>query len=278
MTETSTMKPDRDDRARSAAKERTPRARLAALGTLLLVSAAATAPAQDGNRTLDETRLTMGKWIETQQILSKERLEWQQGKEILLARLELLRKDVAGFEEKIREAQSSVASVEQKRAELTAQNDQLVAVNAHLAEVVGGMEGEVRKLVKSVPEPVQAKVQPLLERMPTEATTTKVSPAERFQNVLVILGILNGANNEIAVNYEVRTLSDGKPSEVKAIYVGLAQAYYVSARGQAGIGRPGAEGWQWETSDGNANDVLKTLEIIQGTQTPAFVPLPMRIQ
>ena len=33
--------------------------------------------------TLDETRLTLSKWIETQQIISKERNDWQQGKEIL---------------------------------------------------------------------------------------------------------------------------------------------------------------------------------------------------
>jgi hypothetical protein len=49
----------------------------------------------------------MGKWIETQQILSKERNEWQQGKEILLGRLELVKKEVASLEEKIAEAQSA---------------------------------------------------------------------------------------------------------------------------------------------------------------------------
>src|SRR5207247_937779 len=38
--------------------------------------------------TLEETRLTMGKWIETQQMISKESKDWQQGKEILLGRLE----------------------------------------------------------------------------------------------------------------------------------------------------------------------------------------------
>ena len=38
---------------------------------------------------------------------------------------------------------------------------------------------------------------------------------------------------------EVRTLSDGKPAEVRTVYVGLAQAYFVSPKGDAGIGRPG---------------------------------------
>ena len=50
--------------------------------------------------TLEETRLTMDKWLETQQIISKERKDWQQGKEILLGRLELVKKEVATIEEK----------------------------------------------------------------------------------------------------------------------------------------------------------------------------------
>jgi hypothetical protein len=147
-----------------------------------------------------------------------------------------------------------------------------------LSEAVTGMEGEVRALFKSLPEPVQEKLQLLYRRIPEDPANTRVSAAERFQNVLGILSELNKANNEIAVSYEVRTLADGKLSEVKAIYVGLAQAYYVSARGEAGIGRPSADGWKWRPSDAVANDVLTVLEIIQGKQTPAFVPLPVTIQ
>jgi Protein of unknown function (DUF3450) len=75
----------------------------------------------------------------------------------------------------------------------------------------------------------------------------------------------------------VHTLADGKPAEVKVIYVGLAQAYYVSASGEAGIGRPSPEGWQWEPSKAIADDVSNALEILQGKQSPAFVPLPVKL-
>jgi hypothetical protein len=76
----------------------------------------------------------------------------------------------------------------------------------------------------------------------------------------------------------VHHLAGGKPAEVQAIYVGLAQAYYVSAGGEAGIGRPGPEGWTWEPSRAVAREVLTALEILQGKQTPAFVPLPVKLQ
>jgi len=227
---------------------------------------------------LEETRLTLGKWIETQQIISKERNEWQQEKEILAGRLELVRLEVGDLEKKIKEAEGGVAEATKKRDELTAESDELKAAGAQLTAAVSGMEGDVRRLLKTTPEPLQEKLQPLVERMPTEPDGGRVSAAERFQNVIGILNELNKANNEITVSYEVHTLGDGTPSEVRAIYVGLAQAYYVSASGEAGIGRPSAEGWKWEPSKAVAGDVLMALDILQGKHTPAFVPLPVKLQ
>lgn len=220
----------------------------------------------------------MEKWIETQQIISRERNDWQQGKEILLGRLELVKREIASLDEKIKQAESSVAESDRKRNELLAENDQFKAAGAQLTDAVTGMEGEVRRLFKSIPEPIQTRLQPLYERIPDDSAGTRVSVAERFQNVLGILNELNKTNNEITVSYEVHNLADGKPSEVKAIYVGLAQAYYVSARGEAGVGRPAADGWAWEPSNAVAPEVLTALEILQGKQTPAFVPLPVKLQ
>lgn len=228
--------------------------------------------------TLEETRLTMDKWIETQQIISRERKDWQQGKEILLSRLELVKKEVATLDEKTRQAESSVTEANKKRGDLLAENDQLKAAGGQLTEAVISMEGEVRRLFKLLPEPIQTKLQPLYQRIPEDPAKTNVSVAERFQNVLGVLNELNKDNNEITVNYEVHNLANGKPSEVKTIYVGLAQAYYVSARGEAGIGRPTADGWKWEPSKDIARDVVTALEIIEGKHSPAFVRVPVKLQ
>ncbi len=227
---------------------------------------------------LEETRLAMGKWIETQQIISKERKEWQQGKEILLGRLELIKQEVGVLDETIKEAEASVAESNAKRDQLLAENEALKSAGSRLADAVGEMELEQRRLMASLPEPIQTRLQPLFQRMPEDPAKARVSVAERYQNVIGILNELNKANQEVAVSYEVRTLADGRPAEVKAIYVGLAQAYYVSAGGEAGIGRPSPEGWKWEPAKAVAPEVVMALEIIQGKQTPAFVPLPAKIQ
>src|SRR3990172_7379270 len=85
---------------------------LANAGVLLSpwrATAAGPAPAGEESRpaaesTLEETRLMMDKWIDTQQIISKERKDWQQGKDLLLARLELIDAEIATLEEQIAEA------------------------------------------------------------------------------------------------------------------------------------------------------------------------------
>lgn len=259
-------------------------AKLAALAPLAATAVASFSQAPgDPQRpnaapTLEETRLKMEKWIETQQLISKERNEWQQGKEILLGRLELVKKEVASLQEKIEQARSGVAEAQKKRDELTAESDGLKAVGAGLTDTVSRMEGDVQRLYRMLPDPIQTKLQPLHQRMPDESAKTRVTAAERFQNVVGILNEVNKSNGEINVTYEVHELAGGKPSEVQAIYIGLAQAYFVSAGGEAGIGRPSADGWKWEPSKAIAGDVLMALEILQGKQSPAFVPLPVRIQ
>lgn len=227
---------------------------------------------------LEETRLKMGKWIETQQILSRETKDWQQGKEVLVGRVELMRKEVLALREKIQQAEATVAEGEKKRAERQAGKDRLDSITAGLADVVTGLEAELRTVHASLPDPVRAKIQPLYQRIPEDPKTTKIRVSERFQSVLGILGILDQAHTELSVQYEVRTLAGGTPAEVRVLYVGLAQAYFVSASGEAGIGRPSADGWQWESSKTIADDVLTALDILSGKHSPAFVPLPVTIR
>ncbi|NDG61947.1 MAG: DUF3450 family protein [Planctomycetes bacterium] len=235
-------------------------------------------PPQAAKPSLEETRLTLSKWIETQQIISKERNDWQQGKEILQSRIELVGKEVGVLNEKIAQSQAAVVESNTKRDQLIAENDLLKSSTSQLANAVTVMEEQVKKLSKLMPEPVAARLLPLLQRIPVDPANTRVSTAERFQNVLGILTELNKVNSELAVTYEIKTLADGSSSEVQVLYIGLAQAYYISPRGEGGIGRPTEDGWKWEPAPATSNSILKALEIIQGKETPTFVPLPMKIQ
>jgi hypothetical protein len=229
-------------------------------------------PQPDSAGSLDETRLALSKWIQTQQLITKERKEWQQGKEILLGRVDLVQKEISDLEDQIKKAQETVDDAQKNRSDLQKQSDDLKSVEAQLTEAVVDLEAQVRGLNKQLPGPVQERVQPLVNRMPQDSTKAAVSVAERYQNVLGILNEINKANGEINIVYEVHG-----GSQVPTIYIGLARAYYANGK-DAGTSRITPNGWEWESSNNIATDVLKTLEIIQGRQTATFVPLPMKIQ
>jgi hypothetical protein len=252
------------------------------LAWLLVAGAALPVPGADTagvpGPALDATRSTMDKWVETRQLISEERKDWEQARELLNSRIRLVEGEIAQLEERLVQARGGRSEAQAQRDAVLDERARLVEATSRLAEQMGDLEDQVRGLFAVLPEPMQERLRPLLERMPADRGTTKVTVAERFQNVLGLLTEMNKLNSEITVASEVRALSDGKPAEVQTVYVGLGQAYFVSMRGEAGIGRPGPGGWTWEASSDLARDINHVLEILQNKSTPTFVGLPVSLQ
>ncbi len=232
----------------------------------------------DGAADLDAVRAGIGKWVGTQQILVKERRDWQLSREVLTARIEAVNKEIAQIEEKLGETRRTNGEAAGRRAEAHAESEVLRRTGTGLLEAVTQFETHLRRLHGSLPAPVQEKLAPLYQRMPASQAPTRASAAERFQNVLGILNEINRTNGEITLVSEIRTLADGRPSEVRTVYLGLAQAYYLSAGGEAGIGRPESDGWIWEAAPNLAPRIAEVVEILQNKRSPQFVSLPVRIQ
>jgi len=257
----------------------------AALGTLafLLLGWPAPQPAAGGGDapaapTPESTRGLVARWVEAQELISRERREWQQSKGMLQSRIEVLRQELAALDEKVSQAHEGGRDIQRSKADLTKESESLKTVAARLTEWVGDLESRVRTLHSRLPGPAQEKVKPLYERIPADPSRTRVSLAERCQNVVGILNEINKLNGEITLTTEVRTLSGGKPAEVQVVYVGLAQAYFVSAGGEAGVGAPTDNGWQWRAADDLAPSIAQVVEVLQNKATPHFVPLPVKVQ
>ncbi len=223
-------------------------------------------------------RSTVAKWAETEQLLAKERRDWQQGREILQSRIEVVRGELVAMQSKMTELRSSTSDTDRKRTELGAEDAALRGQAASLASSIGELEAALHRLAPRLPEPLRDKLKPLYGRMPADPARTQVTIAERFQNVVGILNEVNKFNGEITMVSEVRTLADGKPAQVRTVYVGLAQAYFVSQQGEAGIGRPGSEGWEWSAANQVAPQVGEIVEILQSKAKPKFIPLPVQVQ
>jgi hypothetical protein len=231
-----------------------------------------------GAATPESARASLAKWVETQQLIAKEQQDWQQGKQILQSRIDAVHGEIAALRERLAETRRTAAEANGKKAGEVAENDTLQKAGAELSTWVAGLEGGLRTLEARLPEPLLQKVKPLYDRMPADGTTTNVSLAERYQNVVGILNEVGKFNNDITMVTEVRTLSDGKPAEVRTLYVGLAQAYFVSPKGDAGIGRPGAAGWEWTAAREIAPQLEQAVEVLQNKAKPQFVSLPVKVQ
>jgi hypothetical protein len=233
--------------------------------------------AADG-ASVDAARESLAKWGETRKLLFQERSAWEQGREVLKSRIELANKEITDLESKLRDARAAAAETRGKQSAIRSETARFDDLSARLEAEVGRLEADLRSLQPGLPPFVLEKIDPLIRRIPEPGKPAKSSVAERFQNVLGILNEIHKANSEITVATEVRALSDGKPSEVRTVYVGLGQAYYLSARGEAGVGRPGSEGWVWQPANELSGNILQVLDILQAKGKPAFIPLPVQIR
>lgn len=249
---------------------------------LLVVGAAgllSSAPAQEEPEDkVGVARTALEKWVETRKLISKERRDWELGKEMLEDRIELVRDEIASLREKIESAQSSIAEADEKREELIAENEGLKRAAETIHASVAGLEARTKGLLTRLPEPVTDKVKALIQRLPEDPETTEQAITQRFLNVIGILNETNRFNRQITVASEVRTLDDGALAEVTALYVGIGQAYYSRAKGNvAGMGRATAEGWTWTAANDSAAEIARAIAIFQAEEGADFVRLPAEI-
>ena len=229
---------------------------------------------------IEATRETLTKWVETKQLISKEKSDWANGKDILEDRVRLAEAETTTVRDKLKEISAAVAEAQKKRDELAAQNDKLKATAEKSKAMVIAAEKKLRPLIPQLPEPLREKLKPIIARFPEDSEKSTASMAERLQNVLGILDQASAFNSTVASVKELRTFPDGTRAEVTTVYLGLSQAYYTNREGTlAGIGHPGPDGWMWKPDNANGKKILLAVHILEGKEKGAtFIDLPVKIQ
>src|SRR5688572_10148139 len=97
--------------------------RASALLAVSLLAAGAGVRAEESGppKSLDAARSTLEKWVETQTIISKERKDWLQGKEILQSRIEAFKKEIAQIEERLKQTRTDKGEADKVGAGLAAE-------------------------------------------------------------------------------------------------------------------------------------------------------------
>lgn len=229
--------------------------------------------------TVEDARATQGRWFDTRRLISKEKQDWVLGKEMITQRIDLVKQEIATLRERIAETEQTIADGDRKHTELVEENERLAKAADVLARALGELEARTRRLVARFPEPLREHVQPISQAIPEDPAGSRQSLSQRLQNVVGVLNEADKYNRNVTVSSEVRTLEDGSQAEVTALYVGLGQAYYVTARADAaGIGTASAEGWTWRPANEIAADVAHAIAVLQNEQEAAFVQLPVRVE
>ena len=245
--------------------------------------APAAAPAADPNAAaqtrerIELTRDALEKWVETRRTIGVERRDWALGKDLLDSRIDVLDRELKTLADRTKEVESTLTEADRKRDALAQEASALKDASSQLAAMAAQLETKVKGLVKRFPVPLAEKLKPLTQRLPEDSTSTTLSLAVRFQNVVGIINEANRFNREITQSSEIRKLADGSSVEVTAVYLGLAQGYYVGAGGRiAGIGRGAPEGWTWTESNDNGPAIERIVAILRNQKPAAFVPIPVK--
>jgi len=252
------------------------------LSAVLMSLPAAGAGAQESGQqsaAVESARATLARWVETQQIISREREDWQIGREVLEQRISLLEREIATIEEGLAEVRASTGETDRKMAGLVAEDRRLAEAAGVPEESIGPFENRTRDLLLTLPQPLRERVALLSQRLPADPAQTGLSLGQRFQNVIGILNEVNKFNRDLTVAHEVLELPDGTRAEVRSLYVGLGQAYYVTADGgAAGVGHAAGGAWSWRPADDLAPQVARAIAILQNEEVPDYVPLPVDLR
>jgi hypothetical protein len=228
---------------------------------------------------VDSVRTVLEKWVETRRAIAGMKQDWTLKREMLKATIELREQEIQSLRTKIAEAREGITDTDKKRAELLEQQDKLKEASAALDVAIVDLERRTLELVRPLPKSIRDEVAPFTGQIPQDPDSSKLSLGIRFQNVVGLLNDLNKRNRDVTVTSEVRELPDGSSVEVTVLYVGIAQAYYVSNNGRvAGVGTATTDGWTWRPDNAAAGAIARAIAIMRNEQVASFVTLPVEVR
>lgn len=250
-----------------------------AAGLALLWAFAFGATPARAETSVDDFRAKMEKWVETRQVISKERTDWEVEQQTLRASRDLLRDQQQALQAEIAELEESQTQADEERRDLLLQRGEYQRGSRALEDRIRSMEQAVLEIAPRLPEPLQGKLEPLLVQIPEDPEKGKPALSQRLMNVLGVLAQAEKFNGTATFVAETRPMGDQKV-QVRTLYWGLGQAFYVDAQGRsAGVGHPGADGWEFHDQPGIAGDTRRLLDIYEGDlDVIQFVEMPTEIR
>lgn len=228
---------------------------------------------------IKETRNLVEKWVESRQLSSQLKADWQVEKEVLEQSISAFEGELSSLDAQMEKVDTGKTQVSSEFETVNQEKDALTAYSGRLKEEVARLEVRLNKLADQLPIGVKERISPLLDRIPENPAETKLSVSTRMQNVLGVINEVDKFNGGVTVVSELRKNTEGADVQVQVLYVGLAQAYFSDPTGAfAGTGKPGANGWDWSIQPELGEKILNAINIYLGSQPAAFVNLPFQLK
>jgi len=227
----------------------------------------------------DETRALLDRWVETRKLISEEKSQWKSKREQLERTVELLEKERSRLLEDIARLEARTGASDLEMSRLREEDTRLEETLDVVESRTSRLEEALPSLMAGFPPNLQERTRPLVRNGPGEEDDPDPSLAGRLQRAIGFLSEGDRFQENIQVVREVISPEGKEESEVRVLYLGLGQAYYLGPDGKrAGGGRPGENGWEWIPEPGLAPDIRHALAIYDNEAAPEFVRLPVTLR
>jgi hypothetical protein len=228
---------------------------------------------------LEASQTAFDRWVDLQESIAAGKRDWAVEKEYLNEEIRLLREEIEALAEKEKQLKESTDVIEVDLKKIADENDSLESASAIVEQKLPELEAGVRAINAAFPAALKSTVEPLVNRLPKDGASTVPGVSERLQVVVGVLGQVDKFNGQLSVQTEVQTNEAGEKIQVRVLYLGLAQAWFVNQDGRfAGHGKPGDDGWVWTRDDSLAPLVNEAIAIHENTAVARYVSLPVRFE
>ncbi len=243
---------------------------LASLGALM-------AQAQSTSEVLDDSRSALSEWVEVKRLISKERNDWMEAKEILTDIISTLESEIEALDEQIANFEPQSQEEDSDRSSLQTEEAELREMPAELSSRLSQYEKEALALADYLPDPLADKGS--VARMLELIKQGNPQITNRANFVISYLQEVDSFHNGVNIDRDLLELDGDGPREYSIIYLGLSKAFFVDdAEERAGFGLPGADGWEWTLEPRMAADVADAVAIREEEMLARFVYLPIEIK
>lgn len=228
----------------------------------------------------------MTTWLNLESQRGKLLTDWNERKQQLENRVTLLDREAGVLKEMLEEASGDVSEVDERRQELTAEQQKLEEQQTRMESAVERAVIRLQALAIRIPPPLEKDWQKGLEQLSREEMTL----SEKLEKILSLSKSAEQFERRIALHRDVMPLPAQDQSlrnvQVTQIYMGLSQGWYVNSAGDRfGYGYADADGWHWQHMTEqhqeagevavDAKQLLRIVAMIENPTQAEYVTLPV---